>query len=89
MQALVIAHACYGHNSFFKGNYLFRQWTSADAIIDYMVFARRYVMECEEKYGIGTVEEILDSCHALRDFGVNRYTHPDPLSADEERARTV
>ena len=22
MQALVIAHACYGHNSFFKGNYL-------------------------------------------------------------------
>ncbi len=41
MQALVIAHACYGHNSFFKGNYLFRQWTSADAIIDYMVFARQ------------------------------------------------
>ena len=32
---------------------------------------------------------MLDSCHALRDFGVNRYTHPDPLSADEERARTV
>lgn len=24
MQALVIAHASYGHNSFFKGNYLFR-----------------------------------------------------------------
>ncbi len=22
MQALVIAHACYGHNSFFKNNYL-------------------------------------------------------------------
>ena len=30
-QALVIAHACYGHNSFFKGNHLFRQWTAADA----------------------------------------------------------
>ncbi len=30
MQALVIAHACYGHNSFFKGNYLFRTWTDAD-----------------------------------------------------------
>jgi spore cortex formation protein SpoVR/YcgB (stage V sporulation) len=29
MQALVIAHAAYGHNSFFKGNYLFRQWTDA------------------------------------------------------------
>ncbi len=24
MQALVIAHACYGHNSFFKNNYLFK-----------------------------------------------------------------
>ena len=32
MQALTIAHACYGHNSFFKGNYLFRTWTNADAI---------------------------------------------------------
>jgi len=37
MQALVIAHAAYGHNSFFKGNYLFRAWTSADAIIDYLL----------------------------------------------------
>ena len=52
-QALVIAHACYGHNSFFKGNHLFRQWTSADAILDYLVFARRYVMECEERHGAG------------------------------------
>ena len=65
MQALVIAHACYGHNSFFKGNYLFRQWTDADAIIDYMVFAKKYVMQCEERYGEQAVEEVLDSCHAL------------------------
>ena len=41
MQALVIAHAAYGHNSFFKGNYLFRQWTTPDAIIDYLIFAPR------------------------------------------------
>jgi stage V sporulation protein R len=80
MQALVIAHACYGHNSFFKGNYLFRQWTSADAIIDYMVFARNYVMECEERYGVGAVENVLDSCHALMSHGVDRYHHPAPLS---------
>jgi stage V sporulation protein R len=32
MQALVIAHAAYGHNSFFKGNYLFRTWTDAKTI---------------------------------------------------------
>jgi spore cortex formation protein SpoVR/YcgB (stage V sporulation) len=87
MQALVIAHACYGHNSFFKGNYLFRQWTSADAIIDYMVFARHYVMHCEETYGAERVEEILDSCHALMSHGVDRYRHPTPLSVAEERDR--
>lgn len=87
MQALVIAHACYGHNSFFKGNYLFRQWTSADAIIDYMVFARNYVLHCEERHGVAAIEETLDSCHALMDFGVNRYQHPAPLSAAAERER--
>jgi len=30
MQALVVAHASYGHNSFFKGNYLFANGTCAD-----------------------------------------------------------
>ncbi|NRF50314.1 SpoVR family protein, partial [Pseudomonas stutzeri] len=70
MQALVIAHACYGHNSFFKGNYLFRQWTDADSILDYLVFARKYVMDCESRYGIDAVEALLDSCHALTPHGV-------------------
>jgi stage V sporulation protein R len=87
MQALVIAHASYGHNSFFKGNYLFRQWTNADAIIDYMVFARNYVLSCEERYGLSAVEEVLDSCHALMSHGVDRYRHPQPLSAEEEKNR--
>ncbi len=73
MQALVIAHAAYGHNSFFKGNYLFKIWTDAEAIIDYLIFAKNYVAECEEKYGVQEVEEILDSCHALMNFGVDRY----------------
>jgi len=73
MQALVIAHAAYGHNSFFKGNYLFKIWTDADAIIDYLLFAKNYISECEEKYGIKEVEDILDSCHALMNLGVDRY----------------
>ena len=73
MQALVIAHASYGHNSFFKGNYLFKTWTQPDAIIDYLVFARRYIAECEERYGQETVETFLDSCHALANYGVDRY----------------
>jgi stage V sporulation protein R len=29
MQTLVIAHAAFGHNHFFKNNSLFRQWTDA------------------------------------------------------------
>ena len=87
MQALVIAHAAYGHNSFFKGNYLFRTWTSADAIIDYLLFARNYVAECEERYGEETVELFLDSCHALMNYGVDRYKHPAPLSLGEEKQR--
>jgi stage V sporulation protein R len=89
MQALVIAHACYGHNSFFKGNYLFRTWTSADAIIDYLVFARNYIAECEERHGQGEVELLLDSCHALMNYGVDRYKRPSPLSMAEEKRRQV
>ena len=36
MQTLVIAHAAFGHNHFFKNNYLFRQWTDAGGILDYL-----------------------------------------------------
>jgi spore cortex formation protein SpoVR/YcgB (stage V sporulation) len=87
MQALVIAHASYGHNSFFKGNYLFRTWTNADAIIDYLIFARNYIVECEQRYGEVAVENILDSCHALMNYGVDRYKRPGKLSAEQERLR--
>lgn len=87
MQALVIAHAAYGHNSFFKNNYLFTTWTSADSIIDYLLFAKNYIAQCEERYGEKQVEEILDSCHALRNFGVDRYKRPSRLSMQEEQAR--
>lgn len=87
MQALVIAHAAYGHNSFFKNNYLFNTWTSADSIIDYLLFAKNYIAQCEERYGETQVEEILDSCHALKNFGVDRYKRPSRLSMQEEQAR--
>ncbi len=87
MQALVIAHACYGHNSFFKGNYLFRTWTDASGIIDYLVFARNYIQACEERHGREEVELLLDSCHALMHYGVDRYKRPYPISAQEEQQR--
>lgn len=87
MQALVIAHACYGHNSFFKGNYLFRSWTDAESIIDYLLFAKNYITQCEERHGVVEVEKIIDSCHALMNYGVDRYKRPSPLSTAKEQSR--
>jgi stage V sporulation protein R len=86
-QAMVIAHACYGHNSFFKNNYLFQLWTHAESIIDYLYFAQHYIQSCEERYGISRVEELLDACHALMNYGVDKYRRPSPLSMQKEKAR--
>lgn len=89
MQALVIAHAAFGHNHFFKNNNLFRQWTDAEAILDYMQFAKAYIASCEERHGARAVERVLDAAHALMDHGVNRYQRKrrvSPKSA-EKRAR--
>jgi stage V sporulation protein R len=89
MQALVMAHACFGHNHFFKNNYLFRQWTNAEAILDYLAFAKKYIAACEEKYGVEQVEAVLDSAHAIMEQGVFRYRRPPrPSQAQrEERLR--
>ncbi|HEX3863773.1 MAG TPA: SpoVR family protein [Stellaceae bacterium] len=87
MQTLVIAHAAFGHNHFFKNNYLFRQWTDAGGILDYLSFARDYVSKCEEKYGLEAVERVLDAAHALKEHGVNRYAHRSKLNLAEERQR--
>ncbi|MGH8222777.1 MAG: SpoVR family protein [Woeseiaceae bacterium] len=87
MQALVIAHACFGHNSFFKGNYLFRTWTDASAIVNYLLFAKNYIAECEERHGLDATESILDSCHALMNYGVDRFRRPRPISAEDEKRR--
>jgi stage V sporulation protein R len=86
MQALVIAHAAYGHNSFFKGNYLFRMWTDASSIIDYLVYAKNYITAAEEKHGLDAVETFLDSCHALSNHGVDRYRRPSRKSLAQELA---
>ena len=87
MQTLVTAHAAFGHNHFFKNNYLFRQWTDAGGILDYLAFARDYVAKCEEKYGMEAVERVLDAAHALKEHGVNRYAHRSKPNLAEERQR--
>ena len=87
LMTLVLAHAAMGHNHFFKNNYLFKQWTQADAIVDYMVFARDFIHKCEEKYGFEEVEQVLDACHALMNYGVDKYKKPRRISAIEEQER--
>jgi stage V sporulation protein R len=86
MQTLVIAHAAFGHNHFFKNNGLFRQWTDAKGILDYMEFAKGYVAHCEERYGHKAVEKVMDAAHALMSHGVHKYPRKrTPDLADEER----
>ena len=91
MQALVIAHAAFGHNTFFKTNYLYRQWTDAEGILQYLDFAKRYIAECEQRYGEQRVERVMDAAHALMSHGVHRYPRkraPDLFSEDRrERER--
>src|SRR5260221_2548599 len=88
MQTLVIAHAAFGHNHFFKNNYLFKQWTDADGILDYLDFAKSYVAQCEERHGRQAVEQTLDAAHALMSHGIDRYPGKKKLDlrAEEKRA---
>ncbi len=85
LQALVTAHAAFGHNHFFKNNYLFRQWTDAGAILGYLDFAKSYITRCEERHGVAAVEATLDAAHALMEQGVFRYRRPPRLSSDKQR----
>ena len=78
---------CFGHNYFFKNNHLFKAWTDASAIIDYLAFAKNYISMCEEKHGVKEVEHFLDACHALQSYGVNKYKKPSKLSMIKERER--
>lgn len=88
MQCLVIAHAAFGHNHFFKNNYLFKQWTDAEGILDYLDFAKGYVAQCEERHGRQAVEQTLDAAHALMSHGIDRYPGKKKLDlrAEEKRA---
>jgi stage V sporulation protein R len=87
MQTLVIAHAAFGHNHFFKNNNLFKQWTDADGILDYLEFAKDYIHRCEDRYGEEAVERVLDAAHALMAQGVNRYPRRKNFSLREEEQR--
>jgi spore cortex formation protein SpoVR/YcgB (stage V sporulation) len=88
LQALVIAHAAFGHNHFFRNNRLFLDWTDAKGILDYLEFAKSYVQRAEEKHGEAAVERLLDSAHALMNYGVHRQRRRAiDLRSEERRER--
>jgi len=87
MQTLVIAHAAFGHNHFFKNNYLFRQWSDAEGILDYLEFAKKYIVSCEERHGQLAVERLLDAAHALMHQGVHRYPRAQARDLKAEAQR--
>ncbi len=72
LQLLVLAHAAVGHSAYFKNNYLFKAHTEADTIIDFLIYGRDFILECETKYGAVPVEKMLDACHALSNFSIDK-----------------
>lgn len=87
MQMLVIAHASFGHNNFFKENDNFKNFTNASTIVDDLREMRDFIHDCEEKYGYEEVEKVLDACHALEHFAVDRYNKRK--KTDEQRKKAV
>jgi spore cortex formation protein SpoVR/YcgB (stage V sporulation) len=87
MQAIVLSHAAFGHNHFFKNNYVFKQWTDADGIVDYLAFAKSYIAKCEERHGVEAVERLIDAAHALQGQGVHRYPGKRTLDLRSEERR--
>lgn len=93
MQALVLAHAVCGHGSFFAGNYLFKEWTDAKAVVNTLKHSREYIKECEVAHGADRVEKLLDACHALYYHGIDRFRRrrikrtEDIAERDRDRAK--
>ncbi|TWU42979.1 SpoVR family protein [Novipirellula aureliae] len=85
MQTLVIAHAAFGHNHFFKNNQLFRQWTRADRVLDELSYAKKFLADCEQRYGLDAVEDLLDSAHALMQQSVDRYAPKRQSTSDKKQ----
>lgn len=87
MQALVLAHAVVGHGSFFKNNYLFKMWTNPKAILPYLQYAKDYIAMCEREYGYEKVTKLLDACHSLSGYGVDRYRKREKRKKKEHQER--
>ncbi len=72
MQGLVMAHAAIGHSAFFRNNVLFKEFTNANTIVAKLKNMRNFVQECEEKHGLEAVTRVLDVCHSLQMYSIDR-----------------
>jgi spore cortex formation protein SpoVR/YcgB (stage V sporulation) len=82
MQTLVMAHAICGHSSFFKNNYMFKEFTQADQILPRLEKFKQYLHQCEARYGSKSVEWTLDACFTLQLHAFNSAPRYD-MSFDE------
>ncbi|MEM9825896.1 MAG: SpoVR family protein [Planctomycetota bacterium] len=85
MQALVIAHAAFGHNHFFKNNHVFQAWTHADSVLDDLSYAKRFIAAAGVRHGELAVERTLDAAHALMNYGVSKYATTRCSKRERER----
>jgi stage V sporulation protein R len=89
VQLLVIAHASIGHSAVFKNNFMFKNYTDAAGIVSYLSFARRYILMCEERYGVDEVEAVLDACHALSLYGTDSAKRNRALNSEQEEKKAI
>lgn len=87
MQGLVMAHAAVGHSAFFKNNHIFKELTNASTVIPFLKNMKAYVKECEEKHGADKVEELLDCCHALSLYAIDRRPSKEKTPKAKEALR--
>ena len=88
LQVLTIAHV-YGHNDFFKNNFMFRNTRPEQAISNAKLRADRVRSYIEDpSIGLQKVEEILDAAHALS-LQCRRDTAIRKLKPEEQRQRAL
>ncbi len=56
-------------------------------MLDDLAYAKQFITDCEQRYGIQAVESTLDSAHALMTHGISRYAPQRRLSASEKVQR--
>jgi stage V sporulation protein R len=88
LQLLTIAHV-YGHNDFFRNNYMFRDTRPELTIGLFKLHADRIRGYVEDpSIGLAKVEEILDAAHALS-LQCRRHTVIRKLTPSEQRDRAL